>query len=159
MGTTRDDPKSDDPNDEPDDDDGHPEEPAGQRDAEPSASPALSLFAPTEVGDDSVLIADADADGSIFGGDRWTTDDRSMNLENGDDDLPTPTTTSAFDAALDIAAATVAIPAFSADTPGEPIGSRRASKTPGAKTPSRDILNQSPKSPKSPKSPNPCCSH
>ena len=62
-------------------------------------------------------------------------DDRSMNLENGDDDLPTPTTTSAFDAALDIAAATVAIPAFSAVTPGEP-----TSKTP-ARTPSRDILN------------------
>ena len=132
---------SDEPNDDPDDDDDddEPEEPAGHRDPEPSASPALSLFAPTEVGDDSVLIADADADGSIFGG------DRSMNLENGDDDLPTPTTTSAFDAALDIAAATVAIPAFSADTPGEFTGSRRASKTP-----SRDILDQSPKSPKSP---------
>jgi len=138
---------SDEPNDDPDDDDDdEPEEPAGHRDPEPSASPALSLFAPTEVGDDSVLIADADADGSIFGGDRSTMDgDRSMNLENGDDDLPTPTTTSAFDAALDIAAATVAIPAFSADTPGETTGSRRASKTP-----SRDILDQSPKSPKSP---------
>ena len=138
---------SDEPNDDPDDDDDddEPEEPAGQRDPEPSASPALSLFAPTEVGDDSVLIADADADGSIFGGDRSMDGDRSMNLENGDDDLPTPTTTSAFDAALDIAAATVAIPAFSADTPGEPTGSRRASKTP-----SRDILDQSPKSPKSP---------
>lgn len=155
MGTaattsTSDDPNDDEPNDYPDDDD-EPEEPAGQRDASPtSASPALSLFAPTEVGDDSVLIADADADGSIFGGDRSTMDDRSMNLDNGDDDLPTPTTTSAFDAALDIAAATVAIPAFSADTPGEFTGARRASKTPGAKTPSRDILNQNPKSPKSP---------
>lgn len=143
MGTaaasTSDDP-NDEPNDDRDDDDDEPEELAGQRDASsPSASPALSLFAPTEVGDDSVLIADADADGSIFGG------DRSMNLENGDDDLPTPTTTSAFDAALDIAAATVAIPAFSADAPGETTGSRRASKTP-----SRDILDQSPKSPKSP---------
>jgi hypothetical protein len=120
-----------------DDDDAEPEEPAGQRDVDPSVSPALTLFAPTEVGDDSVLIAD-DAEGSFFGGDR-STDDRSMNLENGDDDLPTPTTTSAFDAALDIAAATVAIPAFSADTQCE----QPTSKTP-AKTPSRDILNPSP---------------
>ena len=120
-----------------DDDDAEAEEPAGQRDVDPSASPALTLFAPTEVGDDSVLIAD-DADGSFFGGDR-STDDRSMNLENGDDDLPTPTTTSAFDAALDIAAATVAIPAFSADTRCE----QPTSKTP-AKTPSRDILNPRP---------------
>jgi len=120
-----------------DDDEAEAEEPAGQRDADPSASPALTLFAPTEVGDDSVLIAD-DADGSFFGGDR-STDDRSMNLENGDDDLPTPTTTSAFDAALDIAAATVAIPAFSADTQCE----QPTAKTP-AKTPSRDILNPSP---------------
>ena len=120
-----------------DDDDAEAEEPAGQRDVDPSVSPALTLFAPTEVGDDSVLIAD-DADGSFFGGDR-STDDRSMNLENGDDDLPTPTTTSAFDAALDIAAATVAIPAFSADTRCE----QPTSKTP-AKTPSRDILNPRP---------------
>ena len=139
MGTasqafTRDDDEHDDDDDDDDDDDAEAEEPAGQRDAEPSASPALSLFAPTEVGDDSVLIADADANGSFFGGDR-SMDDGSMNLENGDDDLPTPTTTSAFDAALDIAAATVAIPAFSAVTPGEP-----TSKTP-ARTPSRDILN------------------
>ena len=97
-----------------DDDDAEPEEPAGPRDVDPSASPALTLFAPTEVGDDSVLIAD-DAEDRFSAGTR-STDDRSMNLENGDDDLPTPTTTSAFDAALDIAAATVAIPAFSADT-------------------------------------------
>ena len=102
-------------------------------------SPALSLFAEvTEVADDSVLIEPEEHEGTSFLTRDDVDDDRSMDLDDGD--LPTPTTTSAFDAALDIAAATVAIPAFTAHTPGEPIERQRAS----SKTPSRDILNPTP---------------
>ena len=104
------------------------------------ASPALSLFAEvTNTADDSVLIEPEEHEGTSFLTRDDVDDDRSMDLDV-DGDLPTPTTTSAFDAALDIAAATVAIPAFTAHTPGEPIERQRAS----SKTPSRDILNPTP---------------
>ena len=103
------------------------------------ASPALSLFAGvTEAADDSVLIEPEEHEGTSFLSRDDVDEDRSMDLDDGD--VPTPTTTSAFDAALDIAAATVAIPAFTAHTPGEPIERQCAS----FKTPSRDILNPTP---------------